>query len=403
MSPLTEIADPAVVRTEITEYLGNVLDEAQALCIAIKDDETAERATVLGVAIKSRIVWLKKKKEEISDPLMAAAERVRDEYLKPIQLGTQYDKSLSAAVIKYRGDKKREEDRLRLAAEAEARRKREEAAEKERAAERERLKIIKDREAREQKARDDAAAEERRKQAEIEAGKQAERQRLQKEQAERDQRIKEEETARLKKAQEAQDVGLPERVDRILETPTAIAEVAKPLPTSAEVAAKAETERKEREAQAEAERKREAAAAEEKRLREEEGERMRKLQEDADRAKADADAEESMAAAQVSVSAADNRMRTSGRWQYAIDDEPSFMRLVTAVAQGRAPIAWLTGAFDLEAKAPKPFRAQAIGKYVADLKNDPDASRKQADLLALGIRAWLSEGGTFKADEGAEI
>lgn len=395
MSPATEIVDASLVKTEIVAYLGNVLTQAEEMALAVKDDASANEATSLGVAVKNRVKWLKDKREEVYEPLYKATERVRAEFDTPIKIGTDIDKRLSAAVIKYRLDKKREEERLRLAAEADARRIRDEAERKRKEVEAERQRIIREQEAREQKRRDDEAAEERRKLAEIEATKKAEQERLKKEQDERARLMKEEEDARLKKAQEAHDVGLSERVENILERPTAIAPVPAPLPTTAEMQAEAERKRKQAEADAEAERKRQEAAAEEERKCQEETAHMAKLQEDAERAKADADSAESMAAAHVTVGREDDRLRTSGSWQYAIDDEASFRKLLKAVVENRAPVEW--AGFDPE--QPKKFRATKIGKYVVKLKNDPDASGKQAELAAIGIRAWLQESGGFKADE----
>ena len=395
MSPASEIIDPSVVRTEITAYLGNVLEQAQAISQAVRDEASANEATSLGVAVKSRLKWLREKRADVYEPLYRATERVRQEYDEPIKLGNQLEKTLAAAVVKFRLDVKREEERLRLQAEADARRIREEAARKEREAEAERQRIIREREVREQRARDEAAAEERRKLAEIEAGKKAERERLASEQAERARRIKEEEDARIARAQEAQDVGLPERVDGILERPTPVAEVVKALPTAAENAAKAERERREQEEREAAEKKRQADADEETRIRNEETQRLAKMQDDAARANSAADAAESMAASQVSVSAEDGRLRTSGSYKYALDDEAGFRRLVKAVADNRAPIGWLN--FDPD--HPEKFRSTMLGKYVVKLRQDPDASAKIAELAALGVRAWLQEGGTLNADD----
>ena len=391
----TEIVEAEVVKSEIVSYLGNVISEAQEIANSVKDDASANLATDLGVAVKSKLSWLKNKREEVYSPLYAATERVRLEFDTPIKLGTALEKTLSAAVIKYRLDRKREEERLRLAAEADARRIREEAARKEREAEAERQKIIKDQQEREQKRRDEAAAEERRKLAEIEACKKAEQERQQREQDERARLIKQEEDERLRKAQEAQDVGLGERVEGILDRTTPIAAIAKPLPTVEQNAAEAERKRQADAADAEAERKRLADQAEEQRLRDAEGARMKQLNEDADRAKANADAAESMAAAQVSVGLDDNRMRTSGRWQYSVDSEADFRKLAKAAVENRVPIEWL--GFDKD--NPGKFRATTIGKYVVKLRQDPDASSKQAELAAVGIRAWIEESGGFIAEE----
>ena len=392
-----EIADAGQVKAEIVQYLGNVLEQAQAIALTVRDDESANRAADLGVAIKTKLLWLKGKRADVYEPLYQATERVRREYDDPIKLGAQLEKTLSAAVIKYKLDKKREEDRLRLAAEAEARRIREEAERKEREAEAERQRIIKEQAAREQKRRDDLAAEERRKQAEEAARQAAERAKLQKEQEERDQRIKEEEAARLSKAVEADAVGLGERVDGILEQPGAIAAVAKPLPTAAVLAEAAEKERLRQEAEAADDARRKAEREEEDRLRAAEAERMRVLQEDSERAKQAAAAAESEATAMAAVTRADERMRTSVSWQYAVDDRKAFLLLAKAVADGRAPVEYL--GFDQD--HPEKFKATELRKDVIKIKNDADPSRRQAEFLAIGVRTWPQESGGFRADEEA--
>ena len=61
MSP-TEIVDAEVVKNEVVAYLGNSFDLARDLALAVKDDASANQASVLGVAIKTRLVWLKKKR-----------------------------------------------------------------------------------------------------------------------------------------------------------------------------------------------------------------------------------------------------------------------------------------------------------------------------------------------------
>lgn len=398
MSP-TEIIDAEQVKGEIVAYLGDTLDLAQAAALAVKDDASAERATDIGVQIKNRLAWLKVKRSEVYEPLYQATERVRREYDDPIKFGTQLEKTLSAAVIKYRQDKRREEERLRLAAEADARRVREEAERKAREAEAERQRVIQEQEARERRRREEEAAEARRKAAEKKARQDAERARLQKEQDERAQRIKEEEDARLAKAQEAQNVGLPERVETILETPAPIAPIAAPLPSKAEREAEERRKQEAAAAEAKAEQERQTRAAEEDRLRLEEQERVRRLKEDADRAKAEADLAEASAAAQASFTRVDDRMRTNTKAQYQVQSAVDFRRLCKAVAEGRAPIEFL----GYDPLAPEKFRASAIGKEATKIKNLPDFEAKRAEMAAIGITVWLEEQGGFKTEKTSAL
>lgn len=395
MTELT-VKDPEIVQAEIVEYMGSILEQAQQLALDVKDDGSANRAAEIGVAVKTRLVWLKKKRfTDYEEHLFPAAERIRLSFDNPIKLGIAIEKTLGAAVNKYKLDKKREEDRLRLEAEAKARVIREEASRKEREAEAERQRIIKERQEREQRARDEAEAEERRKKAEAKTREDAEIARLKKEQDERARLIKEEEDARLAKAQEAHAVGMADRVEGILENPTAIASVAKALPTKAVVEEEEKRRAEEKAAAEEAERKRQAAATEEQRLREEEAAKMKQLQDEADKAKADADLAESAAAAQATVTAADNRMRTNQKAMYEVVDKASFLKMAKAVVEGRAPIEFL--GFDPE--HPEKYRASAIGKMANDAKKSPDFAAKQAEMGAIGIRVWLEETGTFKAEK----
>lgn len=380
--PTHEIVEAEVVKSEIVSYLGNVITEAQAVALAVRDDESANLATDLGVAIKGKLSWLKVRRKEIYEPLYAAAERIRNEFDEPLKLGVQLEKTLSAAVIKFKLDKKREEERLRLAAEAEARKIREEAARKEREAEAERQRVIREQEERERQRVAAIAAEDRRKKAEAAAAEAAERAKIQKEQDERAQRIKEEEDARIRKAEQARDVGLPEKVESILDRQTPIAAIAGALPA----ADKGEAERERQEREAAAERSRKAEAEAEQKRRDAEAEGVRKLQAEADAAKAEADAAEAAAASQVSVTRPDDRMRTSVLWKYQVASVDDFKKLCRAIAEGRAPVEY--GGYDPE--APEKFRATQIGKDLTKLKGEFNGS-------VIGITTWPEEGGGFRA------
>jgi hypothetical protein len=377
--------DAAVVKAEVVSYIGNVIDEAQAVALAIVDDASCERAVALGSAVKERIVWLNGKRKEIYEPLFRATENVRNEYDNPLKLGKAIEKTLAAAVIDYKLKKRREEERLRLAAEAEAKRQKEDAERKEREAAAERERIVREREAIEQKKRDDAAAEERRRKEAEESERREVAAKAQREADERNRKIKEEEDARLRNAQEAADVGLAERSENILEKQTSIAPVAAPLPSAAEREAIAEKERQEQAAAvAEAQRKADEKAADDKR-RADDAERLRKMDEEAAIAKKNAAEAEAVAAQQVTVSRPEERMNTSSRYKWDVADEASFRKLVLAVAQGRAPIEYL----DFDPAHPEKFRASAITKDVTRLKGEFNGD-------AIGIRVWAEESGSFK-------
>lgn len=387
MSPVTEITDPQLVKAEVVEYLGNVLEDARVLSVTITDDVTLEKAITLGAMIKEKIAYLKNRRKVVYEPLRAATEGVRLEYDNPLKLGDQMERSLSAAVITYKQKKKDEETRARLALEAEAKRVREEAERKEREAQAERERIIREREAREQRERDERVAEEKRK-ADAEAKVKAEAAaKVQAEADERARQLREEEDRRVATAAEAENVGLTERSETIIDTQQAVAPLPSPLPSSAELAAKAEQDRQAREAlAAEEKRKAEAKAAEDKK-REEEAAHLRKLDEETAIAKANAAESEAAASQQITVTRPDDRLRTSVRWRYDIPNEASFRKLCLAIGEGRAPVEY--GGFDpLE---PQKFRGCPV------LQRDVTRLKDQFEGDAIGIRTFPEESGSFKA------
>ncbi len=387
MSPITEILDPQVVKAEVVEYLGSVLEDARVLSIEITDDSTCEQAISLGAKIKEKIAYLKNRRKVVYEPLKAATEGVRMEYDNPLKLGDQMERALSAAVITFKQKKRAEEERIRLAAEAEAKRQKEEADRKEREVQAERERIVREREAREQRERDERIAEEKRKRDE-EARIKAEADAKAKAEADaRAKQLQEEQERRLASAQEAHDVGLAERSETILDTQQPIAPLPAPLPSSAEIAAKAEKERQEREAlEVEEKRKDEAKALEDKK-REEELAHLRKLDEEAALAKSRAAESEAAASQQITVTRPDDRMRTSVSWKYDVADIASFKKLCKAIAEGRAPVEY--GGFDPE--QPQKFRGTAA------LQRDVTRLKDQFAGADIGIRTWPEESGSFKA------
>lgn len=386
MSPVTEIVDAAVVKAEVVQYIGSVIDEAQAVALAITDDTSCERAVALGSAVKERIVWLNGKRKEIYEPLFRATESVRNEYDNPLKLGKAIEKTLAAAVIDYKLKKRREEERLRLVAEAEAKRQKEEAERKEREAQAERDRIIRERAVAEQRKRDEAEAEAKRIKEAEEASKREAAAKAQAEADERARKMKEEQDARLRNAQEAHEVGLAERSENILEKQTSIAPIPAPLPTAADREAAAEKERQDQARRdAEVQRFKDEAAADVQR-RADDAERLRKMDDEAAIAKAKAAEAEAVASSQITVARPEERMNTSSRWKWDLPDEASFRKLVRAVAEGRAPIEYL----DFDPQHPEKFRASAITKDVTRLKGDFNGD-------AIGIRFWSEESGSFKA------
>jgi hypothetical protein len=383
------INDPSAVKAEVVAYIGNVIEEASRIAAMITDDATCDQAVTLGSMVKECTMWLQTKRREVYEPLYKATERVRAEYDDPLKLGKQIEKTLSAAVIDYRLKKKREEDRLRLAAEAEAKRVREEAERKEREAQAERERIIRERAAEEQRRRLVAEAEAKRQK---EAKEAAEREAAAKSQLEADERarqMREEEEARLRNAQEAHDVGLTERSEVILDRQTPIAPIPAPLPTAAELAAKADKEREEAAALERARLQKEEERRAEDAKREADAARLRQMDEEAAQAKAKAAEAESLANASMTVSRPDDRLSTSVRHKWDIPDEAAFRKLVKAVAEGRAPVEYL----DFDPQHPEKFRAAAVTKDLTRLKAEFNGE-------AIGIRVWVEEVGGFKAAKG---
>lgn len=385
MSPV-EIVDPSVVKGEVVEYLGNVIEDARILAANVTDDVGLEKATTMGAMIKQKIAWLKERRKAVYEPLKAATENVRLEYDTPLKLGEQLEKTLVAAVITYKQKKRDEETRARLALEAEAKRQKEEAERKEREAAAERDRIVREREAEEQRKRDAVAVEEKRKADEV---ARIQRENEAKAKAESDARaaqLKLEEDRRVAAAKEAEDVGLTERSETILDKQMPVAPLPAPLPSAADLQAKAEKERADREAAvAEEKRKADEKVAEEKK-RTEEAAALKKLDDDAAAARAKSAEAEAAASQQVTVSRPDERVRTAVSWKYDLPDSAAFRKLCLAIGEGRAPVEY--GGFDPE--NPQKFRAAAITKDVTRLKD-------QFQGEPIGVRTWPEETGSFKA------
>jgi len=224
------------IEAEIRQKLGDVLSEGTELVGNVKDAPARARAVDFGLIIQAKIKAIKSKREEKYAPLARAVENLREMFDTPIKHLEALKKGLSAAISAHDVDVERQQRIERERREAEARRQQEEyerqrreweAAEAKRKAEEER----KRREA-EEVAAATKRAEEDRLRREREAIEEAKR----KEQEALDEKIKAEEDARVQHAEVAQEVGNVDRVDHILDKPTAIppapvAPVPAPLPT----------------------------------------------------------------------------------------------------------------------------------------------------------------------------
>ncbi len=381
-----EIVDPSVVKGEVIEYIGSVVEDARMLSLAITDDATCEKAVTLGSLIKQKMAWLKKRREVVYEPLKSATENVRLEFDTPLKLGKQIEDTLSAAIITYRQKKRDEETRARLALEAKAKQEREEAARKEREAQAERERIIRDRELAEQKKRDEAAAKERRKREKEEADRREVAAKAQADADARAKQLKDEQDARLKTAQEAHDQGLAERSENILEKQMPVAPLPAPLPSAAELAAKAEAEKQaEADRMAEYKRKEEERVAEQKK-RDEDAAILKRMDDEASLAAAKAAESEAVAAQQITVTRPDDRMSSNVRWYYDVPNEEAFRKLCLAIGERRAPVEY--GGFDpLE---PQKFRGCAV------LQKDVTRQKDTFQGDAIGIRTWPEERSSFK-------
>lgn len=385
MSEVT-ILDPQVVKAEVVEYVGSVVEDARVLALSITDDATCAQAVDLGQKVKDKMKWLAGRREAVYEPLKKATENVRLEYDTPLKLGDQIQKTLAAAVITYKQKKRAEEERIRLAAEAEERRLKEEAARKEREAAAERDRIIRERELEESRKRQAIIDEENRKKAEEERVKREVEAKAKAEADARAAQLKEEEDRRIANAQEAHDQGLGDRSEQILETQKPVAPIPAPLPSAAELAAKAEAERVERERVAEEARKKEEERIAEQKKRDEEVATLKRLDEEAAEARARAEEQAAVAAQAVTVARPEEKMRTSVSWKYDVPNVEALKKLCLAVAQGRAPVEYI--GFDPE--NPGKFRAAAIQKDVTRMK-------EQFQGEGIGIRTWPEESGSFKA------
>lgn len=389
MSP-TEmtIIDPGVVKAEVVEYIGSVVEDARVLAVAIADDESCEKAIALGATVKDKIKWLKGRRLAIYKPLADATENVRLEYDTPLKLGEQIEKTLAAAVITYKQKKRAEEEKRRLEAEAEARRIREDAARKEREAAAERERIIREREVAEQRKRDEAATEERRKREAIEAEKRAAEAKAKAEADERARQLKEEEERRLASAQKAHDVGLAERSEQILEKQLPVAPLPAPLPSAADIEAQARVDQARRDEEAARAREADERRVAEEAKRGEEAAHLKRLDDEAALAKAAAAEAEAAASQQMVVNRPDDRMRTDVRWKYDVPTEADFRKLCLAIGQNRAPVEY--GGYDPE--QPQKFRGTAL------LQKDVTRLKQEFNGADFGIRTWPEEGGSFKGE-----
>ena len=386
MSSIIEIVDPQIVKAEIVEYIGNVVEDARTLAIAITDDATCESAISLGAAVKDKLKWLKGRRLAVYKPLADATENVRLEYDTPLKLGEQIEKTLAAAVITYKQQKRAEEERRRLEIEAEARRQKEEADRKEREAAAERDRIIRERQLEEQRKREEAAAEERRR---IEAEAAVKREIEAKAKAEADERsrqLREEEDRRLAAAQAAQDVGLVDRSEQILEKQMPVAPIVPQMTSVADLQARALVDQARRDEEAARDRREAEQRAAEAAKREAQATMLKRMDDEAALARARAAETEAAASQAVTVSRPEERMRTSVSWKWDIPDADSLRKLARAVADGRAPVEYL----GFDPAEPQKFRAAAITKDVTRLK---DQFRGEA----IGVRTYPEESGSFKA------
>ena len=387
MSGEITIVDAAVVKAEVVEYIGSVVEDARTLSVSITDDVTCEKAIALGALVKDKTKWLKGRRAAVYEPLKTATETVRLEYDNPLKLADQIEKTLAAAVITYKQKKRDEEKKRQLELEAKAKQEREEAARKEREAAAERDRIIRERQEAEQKKREQEAAERKAAEDKAAAEKKAAEDKAKAEADERARQLKEEEDRRLANAQKAHDEGLAERSEQLLDKQMPVAPIPAPLPSAADIAAKAEEKRKADEAAAaEEKRKADAKAAEDKK-RQEEADYLKRLDDEAALAKSKAAETDAAASQQVTVTRPEERMRTSIRWRYDLPNVEAVKKLCRAISEGRAPVEYI-GYDPLE---PQKFRAAAIQKDVTRMKD-------QFDGDAIGIRTWPEEGATFKAE-----
>ena len=203
-----KVVDAQIVEAEITRELGDVLSVVEQYA-TVTDDEGRARAVQLGVQLGDKERSIKALKERLVKPIRLAYENVRDTFDGKLSAVVAGKRLLSVAVSTYDIEKERQARLERERQEADRR-------------EKQRLYEIEQAKLKLEQDHLDAIVED------VQRAKAA--QDLA-DQLERDRRLREEQDARVTQAETAQDLGMVDRVDNILDRATPIA------PTAPSVAA----------------------------------------------------------------------------------------------------------------------------------------------------------------------
>lgn len=383
---------------EIGPSIDSALKKAAALAAAITDDASRDLAIAAAERVRDDAL---KPMEKWREELYVAAwyrpgEEVREVFDTRIKPAKTVIKTIMGHVSDYNLLKERQEKLAREKAEAEARRLREDAERKQKEAE-EAERRRQEAEAAEKRRQQEAqAAEERRVKAEAEAKERREREAREAAAAETKRKLDEEEDARLRHAQEAQDQGNgATKADAILESATPISPVlARATSHQDAETLRLEQEQAQRVADEKAQLEREAAAAADLRLKEAEADAARKRREADD---AVAAATSAAAAAATTSIATQEESRTFGVDRYVWDlesdgtekgDEDAVYSLLEAIVMTRKspypiPLAYI----GYNPKRPQDFRPPKIGE---------DVTEKRDRFSCPGIKVYIQRDERFK-------
>ena len=370
-SPQNEVALITTLNqreTEVRDIMGTSVEDLEKAIVKVEDEDTRNRITTLAVDVTTKLKQLKGAREKYYDPARKVVDALRAIFDTPGKRGKLLVENGMTKVNEYNEKVRREAELKRQEAEAESKRKHEEAERLAREAAEAEAKAKEEAEAR-KKAEDEARQrEEDENRRREEAKAQAEAEARQKAKDEHDRKVKEEEDQRIKLAEEAKRVGIEEKVDAILDTPKPIADAPAPVvPTKTPEQIKAEEE-----AAAEEQRKKdeEQKRIDDAKAREaEEATKARKAREAAEKAEAAAKESEMAVAASKNISESqDSRTKSNVRWNYKIGGVEEFKQVVKAAAMMCDKDPSVLEYLGFNPKKPDEFRASKIGTDVTDMK-----------------------------------
>ncbi|MDD5301469.1 MAG: hypothetical protein PHS14_00055 [Elusimicrobia bacterium] len=374
-----EIVDIDIIRNDLGPSIDRIIARSDStvakLAVGITDDATMELAVKEAESLRDNGEDLLKGWRETfyMEAWYRPGEAVRELFDPRLKKLAANKKTLLGHVADYKARKEREAKLARERAEAEARRQREAAEKAQRDAEEAERRAQQAAEDEKRRKEEAEAAERRRIAAEAEAKERRDREAREAAAAETKRKLDEEERSRLAHAEVAEAEGNgAAKVDTILESATPIG----PVLGKAEQADSLESVRLEQEnarkvADEKAARDRAEAEEAERKRKDAEAEAFRK-REEADRAAQAATAAAAAAAATGLVKKEDTGTTGTVRWKWDLEsdgtelgDIAAVMAIIKAVLDGIVPIEYI----GYNRKRPQDFRPTMIGEDVTDKKD----------------------------------